>query len=249
MPAPLPDRPNSQWANHMTIGFIAVAFIVLLIGILGLGMHWHRPVAMPQDKLMVAEQAFQAGDNHFATTLFGRLADKGNPTAEYWLGHMTELGLGVPRNPAKAIDLYKKAAQQDFVAAEVRLGEIYLYGNLVLPDSQLATTYLEKAAYHGNARAAMLLGQVYRVGIGGAVNPTKAYAWLEVATLEGNAFAKRERDESFSTLSMADRKGATARAQQILNTIKSEAAARKAENAQKKSDKTAKPQKKPKGIS
>ena len=246
MPALLPDhRKPQQTSDHLVVGLVAVAFIALLIGIIGQGLGWHGSVAMPASKLAVAERAFQAGDDRVATALFSHLADKGNATAQYWLGHMTELGLGVPRNPAKAIELYKKAARQDLVAAEVRLGEIYLYGNLVPPNPQLAKTYLEKASYRGNARAAMLLAQVYRVGIGVAANPTKAYAWLEVATLEGNAFAKRERDVSFRTLSLADQQGATARARQILKTIKSEATARKSDNSKQQADKMAKPQKKP----
>ena len=244
MPALLPNQHKPQQkSDYLVVGLAAVAFLALLIGIVGQGLGWHSAAVMPSNKLTVAEKAFQAGDDRVATALFSRLADKGNPTAQYWLGHMTELGLGVPRNPVKAIELYKKAAQQDLVPAEVRLGEIYLYGNLVPSDPQLAKAYLEKAAYRGNARAAMLLGQVYRVGIGVAANPTKAYAWLEVATLEGNAFAKRERDVSFRTLSLADQKGATTRARQILKTIKSEAAARKSGNPKQHAVKTAKPQK------
>jgi TPR repeat protein len=60
--------------------------------------------------------------------------------------------------------------------AELRLGEIYLHGNLVLPDFAQAKTYLESSAYQGNPRAAMLLGQMYRVGIGMTANPTETYA-------------------------------------------------------------------------
>jgi TPR repeat protein len=135
---------------------------------------------------------------------------------------MTELGLGVPRDPAKAIDLYKKAAEQNVDAAELRLGEIYLDGNLVPPDFVQAKIYLEKSAYQGNPHAAMLLGQMYRAGVGMTANPTEAYAWSEVATLEGNAFAERERDASFRNLSTDDQKAAIARARGILKTVKSE---------------------------
>ena len=69
--------------------------------------------------------------------LFDSLAKKNNPLAEYWVGHMSELGLGVPRDPAKAIEFYKKAVDQDVAPAELRLGEMYLHGNLVLPDFTL----------------------------------------------------------------------------------------------------------------
>ena len=220
-----------------------IALIAMVAGLMGRELHWNSSAAMPQAKLAVAERAFQAGDDRAAVMLFSSLAKKGNPTAQYWLGHMTELGLGVPRNPAKAIELYKKAARQKLVAAEIRLGEIYLYGNLVPPDAVKAKAYLDKAAYRGSARAAMLLGQVYRIGIGVAANPTKAYAWLEVATLENNAFAKRERDASFHALGLADQKSAVHEARQILKTIRSETAAQKSSTSKQPADKTASAQK------
>jgi TPR repeat protein len=56
--------------------------------------------------------------------LFGTLADNNNSMARYWLVHMTDLGLGVPSDPAKAIDLYNKAAEQNVDAAELRPGTI-----------------------------------------------------------------------------------------------------------------------------
>ena len=175
---------------------------------------------VPKSTLAQAEHDFQANDDPAALKLFSTLANKNNPVAQYWLGHMTELGLGVPRDPTKAIDLYKKAAEQSVDAAELRLGEIYLNGDLVPPDFGQAKTYLEKSAYHGNSRAAMLLGQMYRAGIGMTADPTEAYAWSEVATLEGNAFAERERDASFRDLTADNQKAAIAHARKILKTIK-----------------------------
>ena len=177
---------------------------------------------VPQTQMAQAVKDVKAGDYKTAVTLFEKLADNNNPLAEYWVAHMTELGLGMPRDPAKAVELYKKAAAQDVAAAELRLGEIYLHGDLVLPDFVQAKTYLEKAAYHGGPRAAMLLGQMHHDGIGMPVDQVEAYAWSEVATLEGSAFAARERDASFHNLSEADQKSALARAKELLKIIKSE---------------------------
>lgn len=231
MPILLPDQPKpQQTSGHPIVVLLIVGFVGLIIGIMGREFGWRGSATEPQGNLALAERAFRLGDDHAAATLFRRLANKGNPTAEYWLAHMTELGLGVPRNPAKAIERYKKAARQNLVAAEIRLGEIYLYGNLVPPDPRQAKTYLGKAAYQGDARAAMLLGQMYRVGIGVAANPTKAYAWLEVANLEGNAFAKRERDISFRNLSAADQTSAIVEADEILKSIRSKVSAAQADS-------------------
>lgn len=212
-----PQPPRSQLS-----GILIYAIFGLLIGLVVQEFRWRGSIMVPQSQMAQAEKDVKAGDYKAAVTLFEKLADNGNPLAQYWVAHMTELGLGMPRDPAKAVELYKKAAAQDVAAAELRLGEIYPHGDLVLPDFAQAKTYLEKAAYHGGPRAAMLLGQMHHDGIGMPVNQVEAYAWSEVATIEGSAFATRERDASFHGLSEADQKSAIARAQEILKIIKSE---------------------------
>jgi TPR repeat protein len=199
-----------------------VAIVGALIGYFIRDRYSRQSLVTPQGQLELAERAFQNGNNQVALMLFTKLADKNNPVAQYWLAHMSELGLGVPRDPAKAIELYKKAAAQNVVAAELRLGEIYLQGDIVAPDFTQAKNYLERAAYHGDARAAMLLGQMYRIGLGIAADAKQAYVWSEVATLEGNTFARRERDASLRGLSVSDQQAAVARANEILQEIKHE---------------------------
>jgi TPR repeat protein len=219
---PEPSQRNLVIAN---LGFVAVAIAGALIGYLVHAWRSADAPATPQAQVEFAEKVFQGGNNQAALMVFTKLADQNNPIAQYWLGHMTELGLGVPRDPAKAIALYKKAAAQGIVAAESRLGEAYLHGDMVLPDYAQAKTYLTSAAYRGNARAAMLLGQMYRIGLGVAADPKEAYAWSEVATVEGDTFAQRERDASLRELSVADQQAAVARAHAILDDIKRETAA------------------------
>jgi TPR repeat protein len=201
--------------------------VLFAIGGLLLGIfvqEWRLGSLSPQhdDTFQLAQKAFRDGDDKVALSLFSKLADQNKPTAQYWLAHMTELGLGVPRDPAKAIELYKKAAAQNVVAAQLRLGEIYLHGDLVTPDFAQAKHYLDGAAYQGNARAAMLLGQMYRTGLGMPPNAMEAYAWSEVATIEGSAFAKAERDASLRDLSASDQQLGIARAKELLNDIKKE---------------------------
>jgi TPR repeat protein len=137
---------------------------------------------------------------------------------------MYEIGLGITRDAKKAIDLYKRAADQNVVAAEARLGDIYLSGDQVPPDFGQAKYYLDHAAYHGDPRSAMLLGQMYRVGLGIPKDLKKAYAWSEVASLEGSEFAKRERDDSLRDLSVGDQDAAVAQAKNFLKEIKQQTA-------------------------
>jgi len=217
-----PQKKPPASPTPPSLNLILVALGGLLLGVFVQEWRLGSLSVQPEGKLQLAEKAFREGDDKAALSLFSQLADQNKPTAQYWLAHMTELGLGVPRDPARAIELYKKAAAQDVVAAQLRLGEIYLHGDLVPPDFAQAKNYLDQAAYQGNARAAMLLGQMYRAGLGMPPNPIEAYAWSEVATLEGSAFAKSERDASFSDLSASDRQAAIAQAKQILGWIKKE---------------------------
>jgi TPR repeat protein len=224
-PVPLSElkQPQPPKAPGPSItNLLIYAVTGLLIGFAAQEFRWRGSLMVPQNQMAQAEKDVKAGDYNTAVTMFEKLAANNHPLADYWVAHMTELGLGTPRDPAKAVELYKKAAAQDVAAAELRLGEIYLHGDLVLPDFAQAKTYLERAAYHGGPRAAMLLGQMYRDGLGMPADQKEAYAWSEVATLEGSAFASRDRDATFHDLSATEKNTAIARAQDILKIIKSE---------------------------
>ena len=212
---PLPLH-KSPWPPAPTILLVVIAALVI-----GSVQEYRLRAAAPaQTNLEFAEHAFQSGDDQTALKLFSALANKNNPNAEYWLGHMNEIGLGIPRDVTKAIALYKKAADQNIVAADARLGELYLNGDSVTPDFTQARSYLERAAYHADPRSAMLLGQMYRAGIGTAVDQKQAYAWSEVASLEGSEFAARERDVSLHDLDVSDQQAAVAHAHDIMKEIK-----------------------------
>lgn len=137
---------------------------------------------------------------------------------------MLELGIGTTKEPAKAVDLYRKAAAQGEVAAQGHLGEIYLDGDITPPDFGAARSYLKDAALQGNARAAMLLGQMYRLGLGAPSDPIESFAWLEVATLEQNELAQHERAALLAMLSPAQQEAATGRSKEIMNAIDSKTA-------------------------
>jgi TPR repeat protein len=198
----------------------AVAIVAGMVGFLV--REWRLPgePTTAQSRLERAVQTFQAGDNRTALTALTELAGQNDPVAQYWLGHMTEFGLGIPHDLPKAIELYKQSAAQGVAAAESRLGEAYLRGDIALPDFAKARSYLERSAQRGDARAAMLLGHMYRIGLGVAADPKEAYAWSEVATVEGSPFARGERDASLNDLSTGDQQAAVARAHEILDAIK-----------------------------
>jgi TPR repeat protein len=225
-PGKLQHDADASLAKVVLIN-LGIAALAIVGGMIGVLVHeWRLPAepVRPQSQLELAVKKFQEGNNQAALTVFGKMAEDDNPVAQYWLGHMTELGLGVQRDPKKAIELYKKAAARGVVAAECRLGEAYLRGDLLLPDYAQAKMWIERAAQRGDARAAMLLGHMYRAGLGVTADPKEAYAWSEVATIEGSPFAQRDRDASLNELSAEDRQAAIARAHEIFDEIKRQVA-------------------------
>ncbi|MGO9773061.1 MAG: tetratricopeptide repeat protein [Roseiarcus sp.] len=182
------------------------------------------PIEARDQQLKLAQLAFRHGNDAVALNLFDRLAAQNDAVAQYWLAHMTELGLGVPKDIPRAISLYAKAAAQNSIPAEARLGEIYLNGDLTPPDYAKAFDLLGNAARQGDPRAAMLLGQMHRFGLGTAADPIESYAWSEVAVIEGLGFAKVEREAAFAAMSPSDREKGAARAAAILAEIHKKAA-------------------------
>jgi TPR repeat protein len=132
------------------------------------------------------------------------------------LPDLYQYGLGIRRDPQKAVDLLTKAADQSFVPAEARLGEIYLHGRLVLQDLNLAREWLGKAARAGDDVAQYELSEIYDRGLGVQADPVEAYAWAAVAAARGNALAQRERDRILTGLSAEQAAKAEVRAKEIL---------------------------------
>jgi TPR repeat protein len=202
--------------------FALVVLVLLASTVTGLAIQrWRATEAtVAHGAFRVAERDFRGGQEQAALALFKKLADANDPRAQYWLGHMTELGLGAPRDTRQAISLYQRSATQNYVPAELRLGEIYLHGDLVPPDFPKARSYLERAANAGDARAALLLGRMYRLALGVPADPKQACAWLEVSAIEGDAAARPERDSLMSALGTADQQAVSRQAKTILADVR-----------------------------
>jgi TPR repeat protein len=227
MPSRDPRQSSPVVLARLYLTLVAAA--ALLFGVI-LGARegrWERlfgdfSASAQANALQLARSDLRQGDYTSALQLFSNDAAKGNPQAQYWLGYMNELGLGTSRNVQRAIMLYKQAVGKNVVAAELRLGDLYLRGNYVPPDPASAKSYLERAAYQGAPRAAMLLGQMYGNGLGTTPDPINAYAWSEVATIEGNRLAMHERDASRQQLDVKDQVAAVDQAKDILGKIDQE---------------------------
>ena len=116
-------------------------------------------------------------------------AAQGLPKAQTNLGYLYLQGLGVERNPKRAVELYRAAAEMGEPAAQANLGNAYFYGanEALYYDSGIASDYMKafewyrRSAEQGNGVAQSLLARSYANGTGVRVDYIEAYKWTEIA--------------------------------------------------------------------
>lgn len=82
-----------------------------------------------------------------AADFLTQAAGTGSAEAQFELGQLYEIGLGVPQDIDKAVSLYEAAAQADYPDAINDLGFLYFQGGLgIARDPDKALTYFERAA-------------------------------------------------------------------------------------------------------
>lgn len=118
-----------------------------------------------------------------AFILAKELADFGDARGQNMLGILFKNGHGVEKNQNKAIEWYKKAAEQGLDKAQVNLGCIYLYGT---GDIKQAVYWFKKAAEQNNDNAMFEYGLCCYEGWGIEQNYEEAAIWLKRAAEQNN---------------------------------------------------------------
>ncbi len=94
-----------------------------------------------------AEDAYDSGDYATALRLWQALAEQGNATAQFNLGHLYRKGYdGVPQDHAEAVKWYRLAAEQGTAEAQTALGSMFATGRGVSLDYVRAHMWLSIAA-------------------------------------------------------------------------------------------------------
>ena len=89
------------------------------------------------------------------------------PDAQYRLGYMYEKGLGTTKDPDKAVQLYRSAADHGYAEAQNLMGFFYATGaNGIAQDDKQAFAWYQKAADQNFAKAEKNLGDMYFFGRG-----------------------------------------------------------------------------------
>lgn len=146
----------------------------LLLGLLALFL---MPPLSACSKNNYAEAAYERKDVAALT----RMAEAGEPIAQYNLGNMYRKGEAIAENPEIAVNWYHKAADQGYAEAQVNLGIMYYSGSGVTKDRLTAATWWSKAADQGNAMAMMKMGLIYYTGEVVEKNYVLSYKWFTIS--------------------------------------------------------------------
>jgi TPR repeat protein/uncharacterized membrane protein YhaH (DUF805 family) len=119
-----------------------------------------------------------------------KLAEQGDPDAQYKLGVMYADGQGVVKNEHTAVQWFQKAAEQNNASAQNALGYMYDNGRSVIKNERTAVEWYQKAADQGFANAQYNLGFMYANGRGVVKNERTAIQWFQKAADQGYAEAQ-----------------------------------------------------------
>lgn len=135
-----------------------------------------------------AKAAYERGDDSTALTLFQPLAERGDPSAQFWLGAMYDLGRGVPKDFAAAARWYRRAAEQGNPMAQHNLATMYEQGQGVSAEYALAAAiaWYRRAADQGYAPSQGNLGVLYAEGRGVKRDDVLAYKWFTLGGVAAN---------------------------------------------------------------
>ena len=107
-------------------------------------------------------------------------------------------GRGVPKDPGKAAEWFRRAADNGDIAGEVEFAILLFNGTGLPKDEARAARYFRHAAARGNAIAQNRIARLYAVGRGLPKNPVEAAAWNLAAAAQG--LSDGWLDQTLSTL-------------------------------------------------
>lgn len=145
--------------------------------------------------------AWAAGNYDAAVKEWVGPSAQGDPDAQFNLAQAYRLGRGVPRNDAKAKELYSKAAAQGHLQAADNYGMMLFQAG----QREEAMPYVQAASDRGDPRAQYLLGIAHFNGDVVAKDWVRAYALMTLANSSGLPQAQPAMAEMDKFIPMEDR--------------------------------------------
>ena len=101
------------------------------------------------------------------------------------LGTLYKNGLGVKKDPKKAVEIYKDSCNSGGTQACYYLGNAYLKGEIVKQDYYLAMQAYTNACNAGDLPSCANIGVMYELGLGMNKDEKRAYGIYKVACFRG----------------------------------------------------------------
>lgn len=139
------------------------------------------------------DTAYQISDPVKAAEVWRFEAERGNPSAQFYLGYLLTLGLGVSKNTDEANAWFKLAAEAGLPEAQHQMHFHYRINN----DASEETRLLQLAAEQLYAPAMIDLANNYRLGFSVSENKREAFRLMLLAAEMGNEKAIYEITEYF----------------------------------------------------
>ena len=102
---------------------------------------------------------------HSLSDEYRKEAEKGNASAQFFMGVVHEYGYAGKPDAAKAVEWYRKSAEQGHSGAMFNLGTCYLEGTGVKRDIAEATKWFKRAASLGHERSAKILEKLQKEAV------------------------------------------------------------------------------------
>lgn len=129
--------------------------------------------------------AYDRNDFEAALGPFRRLAEQGDPLAQFYLGRMFSRGEAVVQDHVEAASWYLKSAEQGYFKAQHNLAMMFEAGQGVPRDPAAAASWWRSAAEQGCSMSQFSLGLKYLYGVGVMQNHAEAAAWFRKAAEQG----------------------------------------------------------------
>jgi TPR repeat protein len=113
-------------------------------------------------------------------------AQSGDAQAQFELGRAYEEGKGVQQDDERAVEWFRKSADQKYAQAQNSLGVMYALGRGVQQDKEEAVRWYKKAAKQGLAEGIYNVAISYYNGEGVGADMVAAYAWMTLAQSKGD---------------------------------------------------------------
>lgn len=121
-----------------------------------------------------------------------KAAERGELTAQHYLGYSYCEGRRVASNPEKGIDWYTRAGEGGYMPSFNNLSVLYQNGRVVPRDAAARFRYIFRAAEGGYVPAFRIVGMSYRAGEGVRQDFQAGIRWLQRSAEAGDALAMVE---------------------------------------------------------